>query len=39
VIDRAAGADHLRLVVFRMNVRFHGGKRVGTVVAKSWGRK
>ena len=26
MIDRAAGADNIRLVVLRMNVRFHGGK-------------
>ena len=39
MVDRAAGADNIRLVVFRMNVRFHGGKRAGMVDAKAAPRK
>jgi len=33
MVDRAACADNIRLAVFRMNVRFHGGKRARTLVA------
>ena len=39
MVDRAAGADNVRLVIVRMNVRFHVGKRVRTVAAESAGRK
>ena len=39
MVDRAAGAANVRLVVVRMNVRFHVGKRVRTVAAESAGRK
>ena len=39
MVDRTAGADHFRLVIVRMNVRFHVGKRVRTVAAESAGRK
>ena len=39
MIDRAAGAANFRLVVVRMNVRFHSGKRAGKVAAKGARRK
>jgi hypothetical protein len=39
MVDRTAGAANLRLVVVRMNVRFHSGKRVEKVTAKVRCRK
>jgi len=34
MIDHATSAANDRLVVVRMNVRFHGREKVGTVAAK-----
>jgi hypothetical protein len=39
MVDRAAGADNIRLAVFRMNVRFHDGKRARRLAAKGAFRK
>jgi hypothetical protein len=39
MVDRAAGADHVRLGILRMDARFHVEKRVATVTAKPEGRK
>jgi hypothetical protein len=39
VIDRAARADHIGLVIFRMNGRFHVGGRARNLIVASISRK
>jgi hypothetical protein len=39
VIDRAARADHVGLIIFRMNARFHAEGRARNLSARRISRK